>query len=131
MAVVPGEVPLENVERKLKKQQDEERRLAEMMIPKKKRQLYNKIVHSRKKKAHNVSLVVIQSVERSCWPFWPILSHQRKYMPNVHKQKERKKEITSNIVVSIVPADGLAVMCQDTFTGTVIWVWQIYSAVSL
>ena len=85
MAVVPGEVPQENVERKLKKQQDEERRLAEMMIPKKKRQLYNKIVHSRKKKAHNVStcIVVIQSVARFCQPFWPILSNQRKYFPKV------------------------------------------------
>ena len=46
---------LGSASKKLQKQEAEERRLSEMMIPKKKRRLYNKIMHSRKKKKQEVS----------------------------------------------------------------------------
>ena len=54
MKVAAGEIEVVHKDRVLKKQQDEEKKLAEMMIPKKKKQLYNKIVHSRKTKAKEV-----------------------------------------------------------------------------
>lgn len=40
------------------KQKTEERKLAEMMIPKKNKRLYNKIVYSKKKKAQEVSIAL-------------------------------------------------------------------------
>ncbi|XP_064620851.1 pescadillo homolog [Lineus longissimus] len=54
MSVEAGEVEVEDIDKKLKKQMDEERRLGEMMIPKKHRRLYKKIMHSKKKKAQEV-----------------------------------------------------------------------------
>ncbi|XP_013408166.1 pescadillo homolog [Lingula anatina] len=55
MSVEAGTVETDDVEKKLKKQTDEERKLSEMMIPKKKRRLYNKIMYSKKKKAQEVN----------------------------------------------------------------------------
>ncbi|KAL5016091.1 hypothetical protein ScPMuIL_005680 [Solemya velum] len=49
MSVAAGKLEVENVERKLERQTAEERKLAEMMIPKKKRRLYNKIMYSKNK----------------------------------------------------------------------------------
>lgn len=54
MSVEEGKLEEEDIDRKLKKQMDEERRLGEMMIPKKHRRLYKKIMHSKKKKAQEV-----------------------------------------------------------------------------
>lgn len=51
MAVSAGQIEVVDVDRKLKKQQDEEKRLAEMMIPKKKKYLYDKIIYGKKRKA--------------------------------------------------------------------------------
>jgi len=57
MKVAAGEIEVLNKDKQVKKQQDEERKLAEMMIPKKKKQLYNKIVHSRKTRAKEVRIL--------------------------------------------------------------------------
>ncbi len=54
MSVEAGRVEEVDLDRSLKQQQNEERRLAEMMIPKKKKRLYNKIMHSKKRKAKEV-----------------------------------------------------------------------------
>ena len=54
MAVSRGKPLRVDAERKLQQQEREERKLAEMMIPKKKKRLYNKIMHSRKRKANEV-----------------------------------------------------------------------------
>lgn len=54
MSVAAGRVEVDNPEKRLKKQQDEDKKLQEMMIPKKKRQLYNKIMHSKKRKRQEV-----------------------------------------------------------------------------
>jgi len=54
MSVAAGKVEVLNPEKQLKKQKDEDRKLQEMMIPKKKRQLYNKIMHSKKRKRQEV-----------------------------------------------------------------------------
>ncbi len=56
MSVKSGNVEVVDVQKKLKKQTDEERRLAEMMIPKKKKRLYQKIMHARKRKAKEVKV---------------------------------------------------------------------------
>lgn len=50
MSVEAGAPENFNVEQKLQRQTMEERRLAEMMIPKKKKRLYDKIMYSKKKK---------------------------------------------------------------------------------
>lgn len=55
MTVRKGQVEVEDVSKKLKKQQDEEKKLSELTIPKKHRRLYNKIMYSRKKKAQEVN----------------------------------------------------------------------------
>lgn len=57
MSVAAGRVEVDNPEKRLKKQQDEDRKLQEMMIPKKKRQLYNKIMHSKKRKRQEVRVL--------------------------------------------------------------------------
>jgi len=49
IGVSRGQVEVENLAAKLKKQMDEEKKLTEMTIPKKNKRLYNKIMHSRKK----------------------------------------------------------------------------------
>jgi len=49
IGVSRGQVEVENLAQKLKKQMDEEKKLTEMTIPKKNKRLYNKIMHSRKK----------------------------------------------------------------------------------
>ena len=60
MSVKAGEVEHDDPETRLQKQTKEERRLAEMMIPKKKKRLYDKIMYSKKKKGQEViSLTVI------------------------------------------------------------------------
>ncbi|XP_048770357.1 pescadillo homolog [Ostrea edulis] len=50
MSVEAGAPEKVNVEQKLQRQTMEERRLAEMMIPKKKKRLYDKIMYAKKKK---------------------------------------------------------------------------------
>ena len=54
MSVKAGEIENDNVDVKLQRQTKEERRLAEMMIPKKKKRLYDKIMYSKKKKTQEV-----------------------------------------------------------------------------
>ncbi|KAK2163984.1 hypothetical protein LSH36_71g05103 [Paralvinella palmiformis] len=54
MSVSSGVVEKVNLEHKLEVQTNEERKLAEMMIPKKKRRLYKKIMYAKKKKAQEV-----------------------------------------------------------------------------
>ena len=49
-----GQIEVVDADRKLKNQQDEEKRLAEMMIPKKKKYLYDKIIYGKKRKAREV-----------------------------------------------------------------------------
>lgn len=51
MEVSSGNIEKVDVDKKVQKQEAEEKRLAEMMIPKKKKRLYNKIMYSKKKKA--------------------------------------------------------------------------------
>ena len=58
MAVVPGTMERSDPEWKLKKQDVEEQRLREMSIPKKDKQLYNKIMFSKKRKAKEVMLII-------------------------------------------------------------------------
>ena len=55
MTVAAGSVEKVNVDKKIQKQEAEEKRLAEMMIPKKKKRLYNKIMYAKKKKAQEVN----------------------------------------------------------------------------
>ena len=55
MSVSRGKGNHGNAERQREREAQEEKKLAEMMIPKKKRQLYNKIVYSRKRKAKEAS----------------------------------------------------------------------------
>ena len=55
MSVEKGRVEKVNVNHKIEQQEREEKRLAEMMIPKKKRRLYNKIMYSQKKTRQEVS----------------------------------------------------------------------------
>lgn len=57
MSVEAGKVEEDNVERRLQRQNAEEKRLAEMMIPKKKRRLYAKIMHSKKKRAQEARVL--------------------------------------------------------------------------
>lgn len=64
MSVEAGSVEEDNVQSRLQRQSAEERRLAEMMIPKKKRRLYNKIMYSKKKKTQEVDCFTILSVTR-------------------------------------------------------------------
>ena len=56
MAVSAGQIEVVDVDRKLKKQQDEEKRLAEMMIPKKKKYIYDKMMFGKKRKAKEVRI---------------------------------------------------------------------------
>ena len=56
MSVSQGVGNQGDAERQHEREVREEKRLAEMMIPKKQRQLYNKIVHSKKRKAKEVSV---------------------------------------------------------------------------
>lgn len=54
--VEEGQVEVVNAASQLKHQAAEERRLAEMMIPKKHRRLYHKIQYARKKTSSEVSV---------------------------------------------------------------------------
>ena len=54
IAVVKGKAKEENVHMALKKQIDEDKKLSEMMIPKKHKRLYNKIMYSQKKTRQEV-----------------------------------------------------------------------------
>ena len=54
MAVVRGTAEKDDAEARLHQQKAEERKLAEMMIPKKKKQLYKKIMFGRKRKVQEV-----------------------------------------------------------------------------
>jgi hypothetical protein len=55
IAVVKAKPIIENVNMTLKKQMDEEKKLNEMMIPKKNKRLYNKIMYSQKKQKQEVN----------------------------------------------------------------------------
>ncbi|XP_052797564.1 pescadillo homolog isoform X2 [Mya arenaria] len=57
MSVEAGTVEVENTHKRHQQKTAEERRLAEMMIPKKKKRLYNKIMHSRKKNAQEARVL--------------------------------------------------------------------------
>ena len=54
MAVVRGTAEKHDAKAKIQRQEAEERKLAEMMIPKKKKQLYKKIMFGRKRKLNEV-----------------------------------------------------------------------------
>ena len=54
MAVRPGSTVVEDKQRMAKQEKDEEKRLAVMMIPKKKKRLYSKIMFGKKRKAKEV-----------------------------------------------------------------------------
>ena len=54
MAVVRGTAEKHDAKAKMQRQEAEERKLAEMMIPKKKKQLYKKIMFGRKRKLNEV-----------------------------------------------------------------------------
>ena len=69
MAVAAGSIEKVDVSKKLQKQEAEERRLAEMMIPKKKKRLYNKIMYSKKKKAQEVRGLVVLVAKIDDYPF--------------------------------------------------------------
>ena len=56
MLVLPGAVETEDVHSKVLQRAREELKLAEMMIPKKKRRLYDKIVTRKKKMAQEVRI---------------------------------------------------------------------------
>lgn len=51
-----GKLEEDNVEKRQKKESMAERKIAEMMMPKKNRRLYNKIMHLNKKKTQEVRL---------------------------------------------------------------------------
>lgn len=55
LAVSAGKREVVDESKLVQKQKSEEKRLAEMMIPKKNKRLYNKIMFSKKKKAQEVS----------------------------------------------------------------------------
>lgn len=55
LSVEAGSIEEDDVDRKLQRQKAEERRLGEMMIPKKKKRLYEKIMFSKKKTAQEVT----------------------------------------------------------------------------
>lgn len=54
IAVVKAQPKVENLNMILKKQTDEDKKLSEMMIPKKNKRLYDKIMYSRKKQRQEV-----------------------------------------------------------------------------
>ena len=56
IAVVKGKAKEENVHMALKKQIDEDKKLSEMMIPKKHKRLYSKIMYSQKKQRQEACL---------------------------------------------------------------------------
>ena len=58
MSVEAGKVEVDDVQKRTQRQTAEERRLAEMMIPKKKRRLYNKIMYSKKKQGQEVCIAL-------------------------------------------------------------------------
>lgn len=57
LSVEAGSIEEDDVDRKLQRQKAEERRLGEMMIPKKKKRLYEKIMFSKKKTAQEARIL--------------------------------------------------------------------------
>ena len=78
MSVEAGTVEEEDVNRKLSRQQAEERKLAEMMIPKKKKRLYERIMTSKRKKTQEAK----------------ILSEKRQSIDLAQKKDKKKKKRT-------------------------------------
>ena len=77
MAVVKGKVEVEDPQKKLKKQKDEEKKLSEMMIPKKNKRLYSKIMFKQKKER--------QEAEK--------LKEKRQiYEKNLNKEKKKSRK---------------------------------------
>ena len=58
MMVTRGKPEVVNTEMKLKRETDEEKRLATLMIPKKQKRLYNKIMYAQKKKKQEVKIIL-------------------------------------------------------------------------
>ncbi|XP_052228720.1 pescadillo homolog isoform X2 [Dreissena polymorpha] len=77
MSVEEGRVEVDDPGRRQTRQEAEERRLAEMMIPKKKRRLYNKIMHSKKKTSQEAR----------------ILKEKREAI-DMQKKKDKKQKLT-------------------------------------
>jgi hypothetical protein len=70
MSVTKGKIASENLNVKLKKEADEEKRLTEMMIPKKHKRLYGKIMYAQKKKQQEVTFKTANCSSRtSCHYF--------------------------------------------------------------
>ena len=59
MGVASGQLEKDERQKMAKKQADEERKLGEMMIPKKKKNLYKKIVYGQKRKTREVRVLGI------------------------------------------------------------------------
>lgn len=77
MSVEEGTAEESNPYEKITRQEREEKRLAEMMIPKKKRRLYQKIMFKKKKKTQEVRLEVVSKSEmwHCCSGLSPFTSH--------------------------------------------------------
>jgi len=76
-AVTPGKVTRGNVVRAKDDTEREEKRLAEMMIPKKKQRLYRKIMYSKKKTAQEAR----------------VLAEKRRQHDRKQKQKPKRKKV--------------------------------------
>jgi len=61
--VTAGSVEQTNVSRVREQAEREERKLAEMMIPKKKQRLFRKIMHAKKKTAHEARVLTAKREE--------------------------------------------------------------------
>jgi hypothetical protein len=61
LAVVRSKPKVENINMLIKKQTDEEKKLSELMIPKKNKRLYNKIMYSKKKEKQEVIILNFKS----------------------------------------------------------------------
>ena len=80
MSVEAGSVETVDLENKLKKQTAEEKRLAVMMIPKKKKHLYKKIMYGKKRKQKEVSYFHLKQPRNSLTQLTYPLYVARKYL---------------------------------------------------
>ena len=94
LAVVRSKPKVENINMLIKKQTDEEKKLSELMIPKKNKRLYNKIMYSKKKEKQEVIILNFKSYFNSIFlTIWKFLKVQKlkekrqKYEESVKKTK--------------------------------------------
>lgn len=89
MSVEAGAPENFNVEQKLQRQTMEERRLAEMMIPKKKKRLYDKIMYAKKKK--NQEVRADKLVQTSCCRGICVIADLYHYFLNFTDKETKRK----------------------------------------